>query len=150
MAKLWQTASTKLHPLAEKYTVGNDYELDNRLLPYDIEASKAHAEALVKLKILTKTEKEKLVAGLNEILKLHEEGKFVITQADEDCHTAIENYLVQKLGQLGKKIHTCRSRNDQVLVATRLYTRKKLKQISEELIKLEKIFLKTAKKTRYG
>ena len=149
MAKLWQTASTKLHPLAEKYTVGNDYELDNRLLPYDIEASKAHAEALVKLKILTKTEKEKLVAGLNEILKLHEEGKFVITQADEDCHTAIENYLVQKLGQLGKKIHTCRSRNDQVLVATRLYTRKKLKQISEELIKLEKIFLKTAKKYEF-
>lgn len=149
MPKLWQTASSKLHPLAEKYTVGNDFELDRRLLPFDIEASKAHATALLKLKVLTRTEKNKLVAGLNQILKLHQKGKFIITQADEDCHTAIENYLVKKLGPLGKKIHTCRSRNDQVLVATRLYTRKKLKIISAELIKLEKVFLQMAKKYEF-
>ena len=149
MAKLWQGKTTKLHPLVEKYTVGNDYELDKRLLPYDIEASIAHGRALVKLKILTPTEFNKLKKGLEEILKLHKAGKFVITQSDEDCHTAIENYLVAKLGPLGKKIHTCRSRNDQVLVATRLYTRHKLKQISIELIKTQKVFLQMAKKYEF-
>ena len=142
MAKLWQSKSTKLHPLVEKYTVGNDYILDLRLLPFDIEASKAHAQALVKAKILTAGEYQKLNKALNEILKLHAAGKFEIKQSDEDCHTAIEGYLVEKLGDLGKKIHTGRSRNDQVLVATRLYTRKKLKQISAELIKLQNVFLK--------
>jgi argininosuccinate lyase len=149
MAKLWQTKSTSLHPLAEQYTVGNDYILDMRLLPYDIEASKAHAAALLKANIITKGELEKLTKGLNEILKLHSEGKFVIKQSDEDCHTAIENYLVEKYGALGKKIHTGRSRNDQVLVATRLYTRKKLKQISQELIALQKVFLAMAKKYEF-
>lgn len=149
MAKLWQTKSTKLHPLAEQYTVGNDYILDLRLLPYDIEASKAHAQALLKAKIITKAELVKLTKGLNEILALHEKGKFVIERSDEDGHTAIENYLVKKLGTLGKKIHTGRSRNDQVLVATRLYTRKKLKQISEELIRLQKVFLAMAKKYEF-
>ncbi len=149
MAKLWQGKATKLHPLVEKYTVGNDYELDKRLLPYDIEASIAHAEALLKLNILTSDEFKDLKAGLLEILALHKEEKFEIKQSDEDCHTAIENYLVEKLGPLGKKIHTCRSRNDQVLVATRLYTRKKLKQISEELVKTQKVFLAMAKKYEF-
>jgi argininosuccinate lyase len=149
MPKLWQTKSTKLHPLVEKYTVGNDYVLDMRLLPFDIQASKAHAAALVKAGILTKSEYGKLNRGLNEILNLHSQGKFVIKQSDEDCHTAIEGYLVEKLGDLGKKIHTCRSRNDQVLVATRLYSRKKLKQISAELIKLEKVFLQMAKRYEF-
>src|SRR3954462_5572652 len=121
MAKLWQSKSTTLHPLVEKYTVGNDYILDMRLLVHDIEASKAHAQALVKAKVLTQAELKKLNKGLNEILALHKQGKFVIKQSDEDCHTAIENYLVEKYGDLGKKIHTGRSRNDQVLVATRLY-----------------------------
>lgn len=145
MAKLWQTKSTSLHPLVEKYTVGNDYILDGRLVPFDIQASKAHGKALVKIGVLTAAEFKKLSAGLDEILKLHEKGKFKIEQSDEDCHTAIENYLVKKYGVLGKKIHTGRSRNDQVLVATRLYTRKKLKQISKELIKTQKVFLKMAK-----
>jgi argininosuccinate lyase len=149
MAKLWQGKTTKLHPLVEKYTVGNDYILDARLLPYDIQASKAHAQALLKAKVLTKQEVTKLNKGLNEILKLHEAGKFEIKLTDEDCHTAIEGYLVSKLGDLGKKIHTGRSRNDQVLVATRLYTRKKIKQISAELVGLQKVFLAIAKKYEF-
>lgn len=149
MAKLWQGKTTKLHPLVEKYTVGNDYILDARLLPYDIQASKAHAQALLKAKVLTKQEVTKLNKGLNEILKLHEAGKFEIKLTDEDCHTAIEGYLVSKFGDLGKKIHTGRSRNDQVLVATRLYTRKKIKQISAELVGLQKVFLTIAKKYEF-
>ena len=149
MAKLWQTKSTSLHPLAEKYTVGTDYILDQKLLPFDLDASAAHAQALKKLGILTQDELKKLLNGLEEIRALHTKGEFTISQADEDCHTAIENYLVKKLGDLGKKIHTCRSRNDQVLVATRLYTRKKLKQISRELIGLERVFLAMAKKFQF-
>lgn len=149
MAKLWQSQNIKLHPLIEKYTVGNDYILDMRLLPFDIEASKAHAQGLVKAKILKPAEYIKLAKALNEILQLHARGKFEIKLTDEDCHTAIENYLVAKLGDLGKKIHTGRSRNDQVLVATRLYTRKKIKQISVELIKLQKVFLQMAKKYEF-
>jgi len=146
MSKIWQSKSTKLHPLVERYTVGNDYQLDQRLLPFDVEASLAHAKVIAKLKIISSAELIKLTKGLNEILKLHRQGKFAIRLKDEDCHTAIENYLIKKLGSLGKKIHTGRSRNDQVLVATRLYTRKKLKQISFELVKLEKVFLAMAKK----
>ncbi|MBI2623802.1 MAG: argininosuccinate lyase [Candidatus Liptonbacteria bacterium] len=149
MPKLWQSKSTKLHPLVEKYTVGNDYILDARLLPFDIEASLAHAQALHKAKILTAAELRKLTRGLKQILKLHSQGKFVIQSSDEDCHTAIEGFLTAKLGALGKKIHTCRSRNDQVLVATRLYTRKKLKQISHELVKTQKVFLAMAKKYEF-
>lgn len=149
MTKIWQSKSTKLHPLVEWYTVGNDYILDKRLLPYDIEASLVHAKALVKLKIITQSELKKLTACLKEILTLNSQGKFIIKLEDEDCHTAIENYLIQKLGPLGKKIHTGRSRNDQVLVATRLYTRKKIKQISHELVRLEKLFLNMAKKYEF-
>jgi len=149
MAKLWQTSSTKLHPMVEKYTVGNDYLLDQRLIPFDIEASVAHAKALKKAGILNQEELQKLVKTLAELLNLYNDGKFVLQQSDEDCHTAIENFLVEKLGQLGKKIHTGRSRNDQVLVATRLYTRKKIKQISQEVIKLEKVFLQMAKKYEF-
>lgn len=149
MSKLWHASTTKLHPLVEKYTVGNDYKLDKRLLPYDIQASKAHAKGLHNIGVITHEELDQLNGGLDEILLLHERGTFKIEQSDEDCHTAIENYLVEKLGDVGKKIHTGRSRNDQVLVATRLYTRKKLKQISQELVNLQKVFLEKAKEHEF-
>lgn len=146
MAKIWQSASTaELHPLVEKYTVGNDHILDAHLLPFDIEASIAHARAIHKAGILTESELAQLIEGLSEILDLFRRGEFSIEQSDEDCHTAIENYLVKKYGALGKKVHTGRSRNDQVLVATRLYARKKLKQISKHMIDLEQVFLEKAK-----
>src|SRR3989338_10785767 len=146
MAKIWQSASTaELHPLVEKYTVGNDHILDAHLLPFDIEASIAHARAIHKAGILTESELAQLIEGLQEILDLFRRGEFSIEQSDEDCHTAIKNYLEKKYGALGKKVHTGRSRNDQVLVATRLYTRKKLKQISKHMIDLEQVFLEKAK-----
>lgn len=149
MAKLWQVASTKLHPLVEEYTVGNDYLMDKNLLPFDIIASKAHAQALLKINILTVEEVEQLNKTLDEIQELFNKGQFEIKLSDEDCHTAIENYLVEKLGQLGKKIHTGRSRNDQVITATRLYTKSELKEISSELIKLQNVFLNFAKKYEF-
>ncbi|MFH1565550.1 MAG: argininosuccinate lyase [bacterium] len=149
MKKLWQTQTTKLHPLVEQYTVGIDHELDRNLLEFDVEASIAHAKALEKAGIITAQELETLINALKDVLELFKKGEFKIEQSDEDCHTAVENYLVEKYGDLGKKIHTGRSRNDQVLVATRLYTRSKLKEISAEVVELQKVFLKIAKEYEF-
>ncbi|MEK7161493.1 MAG: argininosuccinate lyase, partial [Patescibacteria group bacterium] len=118
--KLWQK-QYKLNKLVEKFTVGNDYILDQRLVMYDCLASIAHAHMLAKIGILTTSEAKKLERALKEIINLDAKGKFKILPGQEDCHTAIENYLTKKLGVLGKKIHTARSRNDQVLTALRLY-----------------------------
>ena len=131
MSKLWQT-STGTNPLVEKYTVGSDYLLDAKLLPYDLKASAAHAKMLAKLGVINKTELKKLLEGLNEIKKLHESGKFEILPAQEDMHTAIEQYLTKKYGDTGKKIHTGRSRNDQILVALRLYMKDSLGLIEKK------------------
>ena len=131
MKKIWQT-DENLHPLVEKYTVGEDYKLDQTLIPYDIKASLAHAEMLFEKEILTKDEFEQTKKGLNEILDLWKKGEFTIKMEQEDGHTAIEQYLTEKYGDVGKKIHTGRSRNDQALVMIRLF-------IVDNLTKLEKL-----------
>jgi len=129
LAKLWQRKGKDMEPDAEKYTVGNDYILDAELIPYDIRASKAHAKMLAAKGYLSKKELNSLLKGLDEIGTLHSQGKFVIKAEDEDCHTAIENYLVTLFGDVGKKIHTARSRNDQSMTALRLLFMDKLAQI---------------------
>ena len=110
--KLWQK-KTKLNKEIEKFTVGNDYMLDQALVKYDCEASIAHAKMLYSYGHINTNELMKLVEALQEIIKLHEQGNFPISPEQEDCHTAIEEYLTEKLGDTGKKIHTARSRNDQ-------------------------------------
>ncbi len=105
----------------EEFTVGDDYILDLKLAKYDCMASIAHARMLGKMGILKQAEVESLVAELKRIMSLAEKGKFSISVEEEDVHTAIENTLTSRLGDLGKKIHTGRSRNDQVLTALRLY-----------------------------
>lgn len=131
--KLWNE-NKNLDALIEDYTVGQDFLLDQRLVEYDCKASIAHAEMLHQIDILKTDEKDQLVAELNKIIKLHKKDQFEIQKSDEDCHTAIENYLTEKLGETGQKIHTARSRNDQVLTALRLYYRDEVKQI-KKLIK---------------
>ncbi|MCD5397984.1 argininosuccinate lyase, partial [candidate division NPL-UPA2 bacterium] len=118
----------------EKFTVGDDYLLDRELIEADVLGSLAHARMLTSLKILTVAEFKKLKKALLEILHLWKEGKFTISSSDEDVHTAIENYLTKKLGDLGKKIHTARSRNDQVIVDLRIYAKDKLLHIEESLL----------------
>ena len=127
--KLWDKGYA-LDKKIETFTVGKDYVLDQRLVKYDCLASIAHAKMLEKIKILKKEECKKLVSALEEIIGLDSKGMFPISQEDEDCHTAIEKYLTQKLGNAGKKIHTARSRNDQVLVALRLYYKDEIDEIS--------------------
>jgi len=128
VSKLWEKGIT-LNQQVEAFTVGNDYLLDQGLVYYDCLASKAHASVLEKAKLLTSDEAQKIKQGLDEIIELHAKGEFEITREQEDCHTAIEAYLTDTLGDLGKKIHTARSRNDQVLTALRLYYRDNLKVI---------------------
>jgi argininosuccinate lyase len=126
--KLWQKGY-EIDGKIEAFCAGKDPQLDISLVEYDCIASKAHAKALWKAKLLTKKEFSDLITGLNEIIGLHSKGKFPIGQKDEDCHTAIENYLTKKFGDCGKKIHAARSRNDQVLTALRLYEKAQLREI---------------------
>jgi argininosuccinate lyase len=122
MGKLWQKGYT-LDALMEDFTVGNDYVLDRNLVAADCLASIAHARTLHKAKILTDDELTSLEVALAEVIELDKNGEFGITLSDEDCHTAIEAYLTRRLGDTGKKIHTGRSRNDQVQTALRLWMR---------------------------
>jgi len=137
MSKLWQKSTTdtesSIARQVEAFTVGNDYELDQFLVPYDIKASIVHARALHKAGILNDDELQKLTIALSNIQKIWEKGEFEITVSDEDMHTAIENKLVSELGDLGKKIHTGRSRNDQVLTALRLFEIDALSRILQKL-----------------
>ncbi len=142
--KLWEKGY-KLNKLIEDFTVGKDYILDQKLIGYDCIASIAHAKMLGKIGVFKKGEVKKLVRELNNIIQLNEKGRFRISRGQEDCHTAIENHLIKKLGDLGKKIHTGRSRNDQVLTALRLYYKKELtdcRKSVNELIKAVAKFLK--------
>ena len=145
--KLWQK-NYDVDKEIEKFTVGNDFLLDKKLVKYDCMASIAHAKMLKKIGILGNSELNKLIKGLNEIINLDQKGKFKISQEDEDCHTAIEKYLTKKFGNAGKKIHTARSRNDQVLTALRLYEKEELKEIKMLLSQYKDSLLATIKK--YG
>lgn len=125
--KLWD--EHKMDASVESFTVGNDFLLDSKLVQYDCRASEAHAKMLMKMKIITVHECENIIQVLNEIIALNNKGMFSINKDDEDVHTAIEKYLTEKLGDVGKKIHTARSRNDQVLAALRLLYKDGLKGV---------------------
>ena len=112
----------------EAYTVGNDRELDLRLARYDVEGSLAHITMLESIGLLTRDELERLTAGLKEIAAEIEAGRFEIEPDTEDVHSQVELLLTRRLGDVGKKIHSGRSRNDQVLVDLKLFLRDELRQ----------------------
>jgi argininosuccinate lyase len=147
MAKLW-FKNYELNELLEKFTVGNDYILDQNLVVSDCLCSIAHIQMLAKIGVLTEDEFKALKKALLDIIKLSEKGKFQIKLSDEDCHTAIEGYLTAKLGDVGKKVHTGRSRNDQVLTATRFYAKTRLLQIIDRALDLEDSLIKFAEKNK--
>jgi len=136
-SKLWEKGY-RVDRQVEEFTVGDDYLLDRRLVRYDCLASIAHARTLGRAGILTDEEVLRLMEELNRIIRLDGEGSFKILREHEDCHTAIENHLTQKLGDLGKKIHTGRSRNDQVLAALRLYYKDALAECKGQVSELMK------------
>ena len=145
MAKLWQK-DYNLNSVLERFTVGRDYLIDTALIPADCVASTAHAEMLASIGILTGKELKDLKKGFLDILELHRSGSFRIKPSQEDCHTAIESFLTDRLGETGKKIHTGRSRNDQVIAALRLYTRSFLHLYAKKLCGLIEVLLNTAEK----
>ena len=129
MNKLWDKG-VEIDKKVESFTVGNDYQLDMVLVPYDCIASKAHVKMLLKMGYINKIEQKTIDKTLDEIIYLHKNGKFEILKSEEDCHTAIENFLVKKLNNVGEKVHTARSRNDQVLTALRLFYKDELSKIN--------------------
>lgn len=147
MPKLWNKGYS-LNKEIEKFTVGDDYITDKNILKYDIYASIAHAIMLAKIGILKEDELKKLKKGFKEIFDLHNKNKFEIKVEDEDCHTAIENFLTKKYGDVGKKIHTGRSRNDQVLVALRLYEKDNLIETIKKSLELVKSILIFSEKNK--
>lgn len=143
--KIWQkTGSQKLNTAVETFTIGVDYLLDTELVPYDVQGSIAHAEMLQKIGILSKKELQQAVKGLQTIEKQWKEGRFKIHKDQEDCHSAIEAFLTEHCGDVGKKIHTGRSRNDQILVTLRLYTKEQLLKITAQTQGLIKTLQKRA------
>ena len=114
----------------EEYTVGNDRVLDLRLAQYDIEGSMAHIKMLETIGLLEKSELEQLLAALAELLEEAKRGNFVIEEGVEDVHSQVELMLTRKLGDVGKKIHSGRSRNDQVLVDLKLFMRDELRDVA--------------------
>ncbi len=126
--KLWDKGFSTDKKI-DLFTVGNDRELDLVLAKYDVIGSRAHARMLHKIGLLTATEIEQVEKELDSITLLIEKGDFVIEEEFEDVHSKVEFLLTQKLGDTGKKIHTARSRNDQVLVDVHLYLKEEIKDM---------------------
>ncbi|WP_405202801.1 argininosuccinate lyase [Dokdonia sp. LLG6352-1] len=141
--KLWEKGIPTDQKI-EAFTVGNDREIDIHIAKYDLLASKAHATMLASVGLLTQEESEHLNKQLDLMLKQEQEGTFVIEADFEDVHSKIESDLVKALGDTGKKIHTARSRNDQVIVALNLYFKAELSQITQGVEKLFDTLLKLA------
>ena len=119
---IWQKNKTAvIDDMIMDYMAGEDIILDRQLIQYDIQASAAHVENLVSIDLMSSSEGQAILDKLNSLSVLIESGEFVLDSRFEDGHSAIEAYLVEQLGETGKKVHTGRSRNDQVLVACRLF-----------------------------
>ncbi|MBQ1669131.1 MAG: argininosuccinate lyase [Prevotella sp.] len=130
--KLWEK-NFEINKEIERFTVGRDREMDLYLAKYDVLGSMAHITMLESIGLLEKDELTALLAELKNIYQLAERGEFVIEDDVEDVHSQVEMLLTRKLGDMGKKIHSGRSRNDQVLVDLKLFTRHELKDIADEV-----------------
>ena len=129
--KLWDKGIS-IDKKIEQFTVGNDRKIDVHIAKYDVIASRTHAKMLQKIGILTTNELIELLGGLKKIETQIDNGTFVIDEQFEDVHSKIEFELTKSLGEVGKKIHTARSRNDQVLVALQLYYKENLGIVKEK------------------
>ena len=128
---LWDKPGALINQEIMSFLAGDDVSLDRELMAYDIQGSRAHAEGLQHIGILTEAEVRAIVSSLAELETAVETGAFVLDGRFEDSHSAIEFWLTEKLGPSGEKIHTGRSRNDQVLVATRLYLKDRLLELKQ-------------------
>lgn len=135
MGTLW-SKGTSATQIVEDFTVGNDRILDMRLAKHDVIGSKAHIKMLTSIGLLEQDELEKLTAGLDKILEEINSGEFSLNDDVEDIHSQVELLLTQRLGDIGKKIHSGRSRNDQVLVDIKLFLREEIELFRNEIVEL--------------
>jgi argininosuccinate lyase len=128
MKPIWDKGKA-VNELIQRYTVGRDKEMDLMLAKYDVIGSLAHIRMLESIGLLSTQELNKLSGGLKDLLEVIDRGDFVIEEGEEDVHSEVELLLTRKYGDMGKKIHSGRSRNDQVLLDLKLFTRERLRQI---------------------
>ena len=133
--KLWEK-SVRVNDEIDRFTVGRDREMDLYLAKHDVLGSMAHITMLESIGLLTAGELQALLAEMKNIYVSAEKGEFVIEDGIEDVHSQVELMLTRKLGDVGKKIHSGRSRNDQVLVDLKLFTRTQLKEVAEAVEQL--------------
>ncbi|WP_303742455.1 argininosuccinate lyase [uncultured Muribaculum sp.] len=144
-SKLWEKSVTVDHDV-ESYTVGRDREMDLYLAPYDVLGSLVHITMLQSIGLLTKPELETLTAELRNIYKVIEQGDFKIEDDIEDVHSQVELMLTRKLGDIGKKIHSGRSRNDQVLVDLKLYIRSRIEDVTKAMTGLFNVLIEQSER----
>ncbi len=145
--KLWDKGYT-VHNIVERFTVGDDRILDLKLAAYDVKASKAHARMLEHIGILTNEELRAILGALDRIAGQIDKGEFEIEEQFEDVHSKIEYALVERIGDIGKKIHTARSRNDQVLVDLHLYVKDELSGIKSWIKQLFELLLELSEREK--
>lgn len=134
--KLWQKNSTATSAAIEAFTVGRDREFDLLLAPYDVQGSIAHVTMLGETGLMTPEEAASAVAALEAIAREIEEGRFQLEEGVEDVHSQVELLLTRRIGDIGKKIHSGRSRNDQVAVDIKLFLRARINGLKEEVRRL--------------
>ncbi|MDB2503991.1 argininosuccinate lyase [Gammaproteobacteria bacterium] len=144
--KIWNTKGIESSYEITSFLAGEDIELDKSIFIYDIDATIAHIKGLASIGVIKKNELAKLIKSLKELRLKFLNKSFKLTEKYEDCHSAIEFYLTKELGELGKKVHTGRSRNDQVLVAMRLFAKKNLIDFKKSNKSIARVLLRMAKK----
>ena len=144
--KLWQKDNASTNELIEKFTVGRDKEFDLLLARYDVQGSIAHVKMLQQVGLMTPAEGALAVKGLEEILGEIDQQKFSIEEGIEDVHSQVEYLLTQRIGEAGKKIHSGRSRNDQVAVDLKLYLRAEILNIKVEVKRLFDLLIAQSEK----
>ncbi|MGV6851575.1 MAG: argininosuccinate lyase [bacterium] len=146
---IWNKTGVDIDQEIMRFMAGEDILLDNYMMVYDIQASKAHVKGLASIRIITETEQNALLSELDKLKEAFNNGDFILDERYEDCHSAIEAWLTDKLGETGKKVHTGRSRNDQILVASRLYLRNALEQASKLCGEIAKVALQRAEEHQH-
>jgi argininosuccinate lyase len=144
--KLWQKENTSVSELIEKFTVGRDKEFDILLAKYDVLGSIAHVTMLGEMGLMTKDESAKAIDALKQIAGEIEDGKFSIGEDVEDVHSQVEFLLTERIGDIGKKIHSGRSRNDQVAVDIKLYLKEEIENIKNEVKQLFDLLIEQSEK----
>lgn len=144
MSVIWKKDDTEIDGEIARFLAGDDVRLDRELFRFDIEATNAHVRGLERVGIFTKKESDAVCSALRDLDDEYQKGTFVLDERFEDGHSAIELYVTEKLGDVGKRIHTGRSRNDQVQVALRLHMDDTLARLEERCSHIARAFLDRA------